>query len=75
MSRLSSAEISVLCCIADGMSDLQAATFLRRSVHTIHRHRDNLFIKTGSHNRVELARYAVARGYVPATWKNGANEG
>lgn len=63
--RLSAVEIDVLCGIADGLSDLQVAARLVKSVHTIHRHRDTLLAKTGANNRVELARYAVAAGHVP----------
>lgn len=68
--RLSAVEIAVLCGIADGLSDLQVAARLVKSVHTIHRHRDTLLAKTGANNRVELARYAVAAGHVPPAWRN-----
>lgn len=75
MHTLSVVEIDVLRYIANGLSDQQIARTLFKSVHTIHRHRDNLLIKIGANNRVELTRYAIAAGHVSIAWGNGANEG
>ncbi len=75
LHSLSMVELDVLRCIANGLSDQQIARTLYKSVHTIHRHRDNLLGKVGVNNRVELTRYAIAAGHVPVAWKNGANEG
>lgn len=72
--RLSAVEIDVLCGIADGLSDLQVAARLVKSVHTIRSHRDTLLAKTGANNRVELARYAVAAGHVPPACRDGERE-
>lgn len=69
--RLSPTECEILCLIADGLSDPQIAAALYKSPRTIDAHRDRLFSKTGSHNRVQLTRYAIAMGYVPVAWKLG----
>lgn len=68
--HFSPAEIAVLRLIADGLTDQEIAVALFRSIRTIHTYRDRLLIKTESHNRVQLTRYAVAMGYVPVDWDN-----
>jgi DNA-binding NarL/FixJ family response regulator len=67
---LSAAECEVLRLIAKGLSDRQIAAQLRKSLRTIHAHRDHLFDKTGSSNRVILTRFAISAGYVPFTWSD-----
>ena len=69
-SLLSPPEVEVLRLIAEGWSDRQIAAALGKALGTIHAHREHLFAKTGSHNRVQLTRYALACGYVPVAWES-----
>ena len=73
--RLSPPELAVLRLIAQGLTDPEIAAALGKSPRTIHTHRDHLFIKTNTHNRVQLTRVAIAMRLVPIEWKNTANDG
>ena len=62
------AEVGVLRLVAEGLTDAEIAIRLRRSARTVQAHCQRLYRKTGSSNRVQLARYAVAQGLVPVEW-------
>jgi DNA-binding CsgD family transcriptional regulator len=67
-ATLSPGEITVLTLIAQGMIDSAIADKLDISPGAVFDFRHQLCVKTGAVNRVQLARYAVSEGYVPATW-------
>jgi DNA-binding CsgD family transcriptional regulator len=64
ISRLTSRELEILKLIGVGMSTIDIAKHLGRSVKTIEWHRVSLGDKLGVVNRVELARIAIAAGLV-----------
>lgn len=69
-AKLSPTEIDVLRLVAQGMIDAEIADRLYMSPCTVHKHCNDLHAKTGSHNRVHLARYAVANNYVSVEWES-----
>jgi DNA-binding NarL/FixJ family response regulator len=69
-ARLAPMARTVLCMIADGLTDAEIGERLVRSPDTIHKHANRLCKKTRCRNRAELARYAVANGYVPSEWNS-----
>jgi DNA-binding CsgD family transcriptional regulator len=64
LARLTSRELEILKLIGLGMSTIDIAKHLGRSVKTIEWHRVSLGDKLGVVNRVELARIAIAAGLV-----------
>ncbi len=60
---LTSREEQILRMIAGGMSRTTIAEVLCRSPMTIDNHRKSIMKKLGIHDRVELARYAIAEGF------------
>lgn len=64
LSDLTARELEILKLIGLGMSTLEIAKHLGRSVKTIEWHRVSLGEKLGVVNRVELARIAIAAGLV-----------
>jgi DNA-binding CsgD family transcriptional regulator len=65
---LSPGEITALTLLAAGMSDKAIADTLGISQKGVENFGAKLCAKTGAVNRVQLARYAVSKGYVPAMW-------
>ncbi|MBI5948828.1 MAG: AAA family ATPase [Chloroflexi bacterium] len=63
---LTTREAEILRLIADGRSSREIGEMLVLSVRTVERHIANIYLKTGTHGRVEAASYAHARGLVPA---------
>jgi DNA-binding NarL/FixJ family response regulator len=61
---LSDREQEVVKLIAEGYSSRQIADALVISDKTVERHRANILEKLGMHDRVELTRYAIRRGFV-----------
>jgi adenylate cyclase len=62
---LSAREVEVLRLVAAGKRDAEIADALVISPHTVHRHVNHIFAKTGAANRVEVAAYARRHGLVP----------
>lgn len=60
---LTAREEQILRMIAGGMSRTTIAEVLCRSPMTIDNHRKSIMKKLGIHDRVELARYAIAEGF------------
>lgn len=56
------AEMRVARLVASGLSNKEIAAELRISVRTVEGHISNLLAKKGWNNRVEIARYILARG-------------
>jgi DNA-binding NarL/FixJ family response regulator len=61
---LTAREQEVVKLIAEGYSTRQIAEALVISEKTVDRHRANILEKLGMHDRVELTRYAIRRGWV-----------
>lgn len=61
---LSEREFQVMCLLASGASSREAAARLNISVKTVDSHRGNLLKKLGLRNNADLARFALAHGYV-----------
>jgi pimeloyl-ACP methyl ester carboxylesterase/DNA-binding CsgD family transcriptional regulator len=59
---LSTRELEVLLLVVKGRSNREIAAELVLSPRTVERHLENLYRKTGTHNRAEAAAYAVANG-------------
>jgi DNA-binding NarL/FixJ family response regulator len=57
-------ERQILKLIAEGNSTREIAQSLVISERTVDRHRANILVKLGMHDRVELTRYAIRRGLV-----------
>jgi DNA-binding NarL/FixJ family response regulator len=57
-------ERQILKLIAEGHSTREIAQSLVISERTVDRHRANILVKLGMHDRVELTRYAIRRGLV-----------
>ncbi len=64
--RLTDREFQVMLRIATGMRNREIATELRISQKTVDTHRANVLKKLGLKTNADLARYAVARGYLSA---------
>lgn len=64
--QLTEREREVLVLIAEGRSNKETAAALGVSVRTVETHRENLMRKLDIHSAAGLARFAVAKGYVPA---------
>jgi DNA-binding NarL/FixJ family response regulator len=61
---LTAREREIVKLIAEGYSTRQIAESLVISDKTVDRHRNNILVKLGMHDRVELTRYAIRRGLV-----------
>lgn len=66
LQSLSTREQQVLRMIGKGMSRMEIAETLCRSPKTVDAHRAAIMEKTGIHDRVELARFAIREGLVEA---------
>ena len=64
---LTEREVEVLRLVADGRSNREIGEELVLSVRTVERHIANLYLKTGTHGRVEAASYAQAYGLAART--------
>lgn len=67
LAKLTRRELHVLRGIAGGLSTVEIARVIHRSVKTIEGHRVTLGSKLGARNRVELARFAWKWGVEPLT--------
>jgi DNA-binding NarL/FixJ family response regulator len=63
-SELSPRERQVLCLLADGKTNDEAAKTLAISIKTVEKHRQRVMDKLDLHNIAALTRYAIARGLV-----------
>ena len=66
LQALSAREQQVLRMIGKGMTRMQIAELLCRSPKTVDAHRASIMEKTGIHDRVELACFAIREGLVEA---------
>src|SRR5262249_818454 len=57
-------ELQVLKLIAEAHTSKEIASELVISVKTVERHRQNILVKLGMSDRVELTRYAMRRGLI-----------
>ena len=64
---LTARELDVLQLVVRGLSNREAATELVLSPRTIERHLENIYRKTGTRNRTEMAAYSLANKLVPET--------
>lgn len=62
--ELTPREQEVLTCIAEGCSNREIADMLVISVKTVDRHRENIMRKLKLHNRIELVKYAIEKGFI-----------
>ena len=62
--ELSSRETEVLCLLAEGLTNREAADRLHLSVNTVASHRQNIMKKLGLKNTVEMTKYAIRKGYI-----------
>jgi DNA-binding NarL/FixJ family response regulator len=63
-NQLSPREFQVLCLIADGYSNKDAASQLAISVKTVEKHRQRVMDKLNLHDVASLTRYALGKGLV-----------
>lgn len=73
--RLTCRELQVLGYLADGMTRPAIACVMKISPRTVDRHVENIMGKTGLHDRVALARFAVCEGLVGGVWPRVASCG
>ena len=66
MSTLSQREMEVLQYIAQGHKKKEIAQVMKLSMKTVEKHTENLMRKLDIHDRVQLARFAIREGLVPA---------
>jgi DNA-binding NarL/FixJ family response regulator len=69
--QITSRERDVLELVAGGETDLDIAEQLGISVRTVHSHLDRIRDKTGSRRRADLTRFAIERGIIPRSPKQG----
>jgi len=62
--ELTPREREVLTYIAEGYTNREIAEELVISVKTVDRHRENIMRKLNLHNRVELVKYAIEKGFI-----------
>ncbi len=62
--NLTPREQEVLVLIAEGLTNPEIAEKLIISVKTVDRHRENIMRKLNMHNRIELVKYAIKKGYI-----------
>lgn len=63
---LTDREREIIHLVAAGHTNREIAEMLSISEHTVHNHRANLMEKLGVHNRLELLKYAMREGIIPA---------
>ena len=63
---LSPRELEVLCSVAKGLTAKEIAKSLSISSKTVERHKSNIMAKLGIHTQVDLTRYAIREGLIPA---------
>lgn len=66
MSELSTRELQVLGCIADGLSKQQIAAELHVSLSTVATFKEHLYEKLGAHNGAQAVAIAYRRGILAA---------
>lgn len=66
-NNLTQREIEIVTLIANGHTNSEIADMLNISVKTVDTHRSNISAKIDIHNRVDLAKYAIRKGYVSLT--------
>ena len=71
MEELTPREREVLTYIAEGYTNQEIANALVISVKTVDRHRENIMHKLNLHNRVELVKYAIAKGLITVESSQG----
>jgi len=59
---LTQREVEIIHFVAQGMDAKEIAETLHISPKTVYRHRENIFLKTGTNSTVELLRYAIKNG-------------
>ena len=59
---LTQREVEIIHLMAQGKDTKEIAAALFISPKTVYRHRENIFLKTGSSSTVELLRYAIKNG-------------
>jgi DNA-binding NarL/FixJ family response regulator len=60
---LTTREREVLKLVSEGNTSPQIAALLYISVRTVQHHRNNMMVKLGLDNTVDLIRYAMSKGY------------
>lgn len=65
-SVLSGREVEVLACVAEGLTNRQTGARLHISEHTVARHLQNIFNKTGCTSRAAAVAHAHSLGLMPA---------
>jgi two-component system response regulator NreC len=71
VEELTPREREVLTYIAEGYTNQEIANALVISVKTVDRHRENIMHKLNLHNRVELVKYAIAKGLITVESSQG----
>jgi DNA-binding NarL/FixJ family response regulator len=69
--RITEREREILELVAGGQTDQDIAEQLTISVRTVHSHLDRIRDKTGSRRRADLTRFAIQRGIIPRSPKQG----
>lgn len=62
--ELTPREQEVLTFIAEGYSNREIADAMVISIKTVDRHRENIMRKLQMHNRIELVKYAIEKGWI-----------
>jgi DNA-binding NarL/FixJ family response regulator len=69
--QITAREREILELVAGGETDQDIAEQLTISVRTVHSHLDRIRDKTGSRRRADLTRFAIERGIIPRSPKEG----
>jgi DNA-binding NarL/FixJ family response regulator len=69
--QITAREREILELVAGGETDQDIAERLTISVRTVHSHLDRIRDKTGSRRRADLTRFAIERGIIPRSPKQG----
>jgi len=69
--QITAREREILELVAGGETDQDIAEQLTISVRTVHSHLDRIRDKTGSRRRADLTRFAIERGIIPRSPKQG----
>jgi DNA-binding NarL/FixJ family response regulator len=69
--QITAREREILELVAGGETDQDIAEQLTISVRTVHSHLDRIRDKTGSRRRADLTRFAIKRGIIPRSSKEG----
>lgn len=72
VEELTPREREVLTYIAEGYTNQEIANALVISVKTVDRHRENIMRKLNLHSRVELVKYAIAKGLITVESSQGS---